>query len=58
MNIRSVSNKMSPFFSEVEQSMVMEEDTSSLVNGPDQQITCNNLVTWDVEGAVKIRMDK
>ena len=58
MNIRSVSNKMSPFFSEVEQSMVMEEDTSSLVNGPDQLVTCNNLITWDPKGSVKIRMER
>ena len=36
----------------------MTAEDSCLVNGPDQQITCNNLVTWDVEGAVKIRMDK
>ena len=47
-----------PLFSEVEQSMVMEEDTSSLVNGPDQLVTCNNLITWDPKGSVKIRMER
>jgi len=38
--------------------MVMEEDTSSLVNGPDQLVTCNNLITWDPKGSVKIRMER
>jgi len=38
--------------------MVMEEDTGSHVNGPDQIITCNNLITWDPKGSVKIRMDR
>ena len=63
--------------------MVMEEDTGSHVNGPDQVeiflstvptspplvtifknypldqiITCNNLITWDPKGSVKIRMDR
>ena len=45
-------------FSEVDHSMVMEEDTSSLVNGPDQLVTCNNLITWDPKGSVKIRMER
>ena len=38
--------------------MVMEEDTSSLVNSPDQLVTCNNLITWDPKGSVKIRMER
>ena len=45
-------------FSEGDSSMVMEEDTSSLVNGPDQLVTCNNLITWDPKGSVKIRMER
>ena len=39
-------------------SMVMEEDTGSLVNGPDQIVTCNNAITWDSKGSVKIRMER
>ena len=39
-------------------SMVMEEDTGSLVNGPDQIVTCNNAITWDPKGSVKIRMER
>lgn len=38
--------------------MVMEDDTRELVNGPDQLVTCNNLVTWDTSGSVKIRMER
>jgi len=39
--------------------MVMEtDDTKELVNGPDQMVTCNNLVTWDPSGSVKIRMER
>jgi len=38
--------------------MVMEEDTGSLVNGPDQIVTCNNAITWDPKGSVKIRMER
>ena len=46
------------FLSEGEAGMVMEENTSSLVNGPDQLVTCNNLITWDPKGSVKIRMER
>ena len=38
--------------------MVMEDSTRSMVNGPDQVITCNNLITWDPKGSVKIRMER
>ena len=49
---------ISSLLSEGEAGMVMEENTSSLVNGPDQLVTCNNLITWDPKGSVKIRMER
>jgi len=33
-------------------------EESEMTSGPDQLVPCNNLVTWDMDGAVKIKMDR
>eukprot|EP00092_Neocalanus_flemingeri_P011916 GFUD01012848.1.p1 GENE.GFUD01012848.1~~GFUD01012848.1.p1 ORF type:complete len:668 (-),score=205.23 GFUD01012848.1:491-2494(-) len=35
-----------------------DREYSEYVNGPDQIIPCNNLITWNPSGAVKIRVDR
>jgi len=37
--------------------MAESNDFGEYRNGPDQIIPCNNLITWDPTGAVKIRME-
>ena len=38
--------------------MTAEDEACEYNNGPDQIIPCNNLITWDPKGSVKIRMER
>ena len=38
--------------------MAEEKDYSDYMNGPDQVIPCNNLITWNTAAPVKLRMER